>query len=235
MSFEHSARPLSRIPFHTAEGEALLKKVEAHWAEKRNFGSIPSQADLAPEPLNDALSYCFILERLSPTIARFRVAGQGLNDLLRLEARGMPLSAIFTPEGRAQLGPIINAVCEVPEIVEIPVTASRGIIGGPLRGRVLLLPLKDVEGKLTRIFGALIVDGTPGRRALRFDIDPLVPLRTQRLSPVIRTIAENAPAATAPQYVQRLRDVEPTMPVVPSVLPTLSARRSYLRLVVDNT
>jgi len=194
MSFEHSTRPLSRIPFHTAEGEALLKKVEAHWAAKRSFGSIPSQADLAPEPLNDALSYCFILERLSPTIARFRVAGQGLNDLLRLEARGMPLSAIFTPEGRAQLGPIINSVCEVPEIVEIPVTASRGIIGGPLRGR-----------------------------------------GTQRLSPVIRTIAENAPPAPAPQYVQRLRDVEPTMPAMPDTLPTRGARRTYLRLVVDNT
>lgn len=236
MSTELSSRLFSRMPFHTPDGEALLRKVEAHWTSKRPFGQIPSQADLAPEPLNTALSHCFVLERISATVARFRIAGKGLNELLRFEARGMPLSAIFSAEGRAQLGPMINAVCEQPEIAEIPLTASRGLIGGPLRGRLLLMPMKDARGEITRIFGALIVDGAPGRRALRFDIDPAVPLRNQRLAtPVIRTIAEDAPTPAPPQVLNHLREIAPATIPAAAHIPTPRAPRSYLRLVVDNT
>jgi hypothetical protein len=140
-----------------------------------------------------------------------------------MDARAMPLSAAFTAEGREAIGPLINAVCEGPKIVEVPLEAARGLARGPVRGRLLLMPLTDQDGDVSRIFGAIVLDGKPGRRALRFDVDPSLPLRCKRLTPLIRTVHEVKPHLTVARVLAGAHDCE------------APRQRPRLRLVVDNT
>jgi len=217
-----------RTPFHVPKGEAVLKHVERHWQSLRDGDDVPHRADLSPDELADSLAHCFTLERVAPSVARFRVAGRAVHEVLNMEPRGMPISALFTPLGRDMLAPLIYDVCEGPDIVEVPITAARGLGRHAMRGRLLLMPLKHDDHEVSRLFGALVVDHAAGRRQLRFDFDQSQNLRQHRVlpaqQPVVRTVfemlGEAQPDDWAPapqQQVQR------------------PARASGLRLVVDNT
>ncbi|MEL6640042.1 MAG: PAS domain-containing protein [Pseudomonadota bacterium] len=230
MSFEHTKLRYNRVPFHRIEGEKILQQVEAHWERLRSSDPVPGHTDVAGKVYDEMMAHCFVLERVAPTIARFRVAGANVTELMGMDARGMPLSVVFSAEGRDELAGIIQTVCDGPEVVEIPVTAAKGLRRAGLRGRVLLLPLRDRDGKVTRIFGAVVFDGSVGRNTVRLDIDRSVPLRCKRLTPTIRTISEmndTTPGVTP----------EPTVTTITQAMAPLPARsaRSYLQLVVDNT
>lgn len=228
MSHEHTKLRYNRIPFHTPEGEQILQRVERHWEKMRKMGPVPAQLSLSPEPLDNALSHCFVLERVGATIARFRVAGQALTHLMGMEARAMPLSALFSAEGREALGPLVNSCCEGPEIVEIPLIASRGLGRSSMRGRLLMLPLKDRDGDVTRLFGCIVSDTPPGRRVMRFDIDRQIPIRCKRLTPLMETLTELRDRFAFPADEDR----QPER--IPAVM-TKIAQTPHLRLVVDNT
>lgn len=230
MSQEHTKLRYNRIPFHVVAGEKILQQVEAHWEKMRATDTVPTQMSVSPDALDEALANCFVLERVAPTIARFRVAGKQLNDLMGIDVRGMPLSTLFSEAGRQSLAEVVQSVCEGPEIAEIPITATRGLRRSVLRGRVLLLPLKGRDGQVNRIFGAIVLDGAPSRHTVRFDFDRSIPLRGKRLTPMIRTISE---MKTAVADMNAAAD-RATMAKAMEPLPALSAR-PYLQLVVDNT
>lgn len=235
MSHQHTKLRYNRIPFHRVEGEQVLQKVEAHWEKLRSNETVPQQMHLSSENLEDVLSHCFVLERVAPTIARFRVAGKQMTELLGMDARGMPLSIMFSGDGRDVLGPLLQSVCEGPEIVEVPLTATRGLRRAVVRARLLMLPLKDRDSKVTRIFGALVMDGNAGRQPVRFDIDASVPLRCKRLTPMIRTISQMKAAVAEMEDAASVATISKAIPAeAPIPLPSRSAR-PYLRLVVDNT
>lgn len=227
----------NRVAFHTEAGEEILQRVERHWEKMRTPGEVPSRMSIQPQPLDHALSHCFVLERVAQTHARFRVAGQALTHVLGQDARNLPLGALFTVDGADVLGELVQAVCEGPEIVEMPLTASRGLVRGPLRGRLLMMPLTDRNGQVTRIFGALVLDGAPGRKPLCFDVDTALPLRRKAITPLARHIARlksqiadmsAAPVAERPRArVLPTRDVDVAVPAPVS--------HPHLRLVVDNT
>ncbi|UWQ97968.1 PAS domain-containing protein [Rhodobacteraceae bacterium S2214] len=222
-----------RTPFHDQAGEDVLTRVEAHWQDMRKGSALPNRVDMTPGPLSDSLAHCFTLERVTPSVARFRVAGRAIHQILNLEPRGMPISALFTPMGREMVAPIIYDVCEGPEISEIPLVAPRGLGRSPLRGRMLLLPLKHDGEAVNRIFGAIVIDGRAGRRPLRFEFDSEQSLRSEPVQPVIRTVHEIlkypdvAPVATPPLPSPQIWE--------PPALQPTSTPTPALRLVVDNT
>ena len=230
MSHEHTKLRYNRIPFHRVEGERILLQAEAHWEKLRSGDPIPAQGDVPDAHFDDMMAHCFVLERVAPTIARFRIAGKHVTELMGMDARGMPLSVLFSATGRDDLAQVMQPVCDGPEVAEIPVTATRGLRRTVMRGRILLLPLRDRNGKVSRIFGTMVFDGPLGRQNIRLDMDKSVPLRCKRLTPMIRTISEMKAAAvdldTAPS--------ETTIAKVMAPLPARSAR-PYLQLVVDNT
>lgn len=214
-----------RTAFHDTAGEDVLQQVEHHWRTMRKGASIPQRIDMTPDAMSGSLTHCFMAERVTPSVLRFRVAGQSLHNLLNMEPRGMPISALFTPTGRNMLAPVIFDTCEGPEISEIPLIAARGLGRSALRARLLLLPLRHEDEAVNRLFGALVVDGKPSRRALRFDFDPEQPVRSQSVQPVIRTIHEAKPTAVPP--ARPTADHAVTAP--------RRAKFPALRLVVDNS
>lgn len=146
-----------------------LRDVEAYWDGLRNGRPVPARADIDPRGMQSSLEFAFILERIAPGVARFRLAGMHLTDLMGMEVRGMPLTAMFVPESRAKISEALEAVCENPQITTITLKGERGIGRGSLDAQLLLCPLKSDLGDVNRILGCLQSKGDIGRQPRRFE------------------------------------------------------------------
>ena len=146
-----------------------LRDVEAYWNGLRNGRPVPARTDIDPRGMQSSLEFAFILERIAPGVARFRLAGMHLTDLMGMEVRGMPLTAMFVPESRAKISAAIEAVCDTPQITTLTLKGERGIGRGSLDAQLLLCPLKSDLGDVNRILGCLQSKGDIGRQPRRFE------------------------------------------------------------------
>jgi hypothetical protein len=147
-----------------------LSQLEAYWHAKRGERLMPNRADINPRGIEDTLEFAFISEEIASGMARFRLAGMHLTDLMGFDVRGMPMSSLFKPNARTEFREALQAVFEGPQIVKLDLT-SNGSFGVPaLEGRLILLPLCDEDGKVTRLLGALSTVGPIGRSPRTFEI-----------------------------------------------------------------
>lgn len=159
---------LAAIP--PASPARIIAGMRAYWDSLRQGRAIPNRSDVEPQGIRAALDYAFILERIAPGAARFRLAGRHLVDLMGMEVRGMPVCSLLNPDSRGRLSDVLETVFKGPQIAEI-VMSSRAAYGRPvLSGRLLLLPLKSDLGDITRALGCLVAEGGIGRGPRRFDI-----------------------------------------------------------------
>lgn len=147
-----------------------LGKVEAYWEGLRDGRAMPARAEVDPRGIADVLEFAFVLERVAPGVARIRLAGMHLDDLMAMSVRGMPITAMFLPEARRELQQVIENVLETPAVVRLTLGSDRGFTRPPLDGQMMLLPLRDAHGNVTRILGALETRGKIGRGPRRFMI-----------------------------------------------------------------
>ena len=147
-----------------------LQSLERYWQTLRHAQRVPSRNDIEPSQIDAALPHAFILQRVAPGIARMRVAGQQLHDLLKMDARGMPLSTFFLPEARDQISKLIEAAFTEPAIISVPLNSPGGLVRGQITGTMLMLPLRDDKGETSRILGAIVTEGEVGSRPRRFEI-----------------------------------------------------------------
>ena len=183
-----------------------LVDLEAYWRGLAPAGRVPRRGDLDPARMGDVIEDALIVERVAPGVARIRVAGQRIASLAAAEPRGMPLSVLFTPEARGRLATQLEVAFRMPSVVELPLTAARAAGRPALSGRLLLLPLCDDTGTVSRCLCALVADGRPGRGPRRFSFldearirhepldreprDPPRPLRPARGAP-LRLVVDN--------------------------------------------
>ena len=132
-----------------------------------------------PRGIAEALESTFLLERVAPGIARFRIAGMHLHDLMGLDVRGMPLSTLFDPAARKRLAEGVEAVFTTPAILELWLAAEAGLGRPNLEGRMLVLPLSDGQGQIGLALGCLAMVGGMGRAPRRF---AMMGLRREALS-----------------------------------------------------
>ncbi|MGH1329478.1 MAG: PAS domain-containing protein [Paracoccaceae bacterium] len=168
-----------------------VAQVEAYWEGLRNGRAVPARSEIDPRGMNDALEYAFILERIAAGVARFRLAGMHLSDLMGMEVRGMPLTAMFTPESRVKISAAMEEVFEGPEIIQVSLRGERGMGRGALDAQLLLCPLKSDLGDVNRVLGCLQSRGDIGRQPRRFEVLEI----TRR--PII--VDPNAPAVASPK------------------------------------
>lgn len=157
-------------PALPAAEQAILRVLETDWRQMCNGTVVPSHAQLDPHALNDALPHAFLLHRSAPGSVRVRVAGQRLHDLLRMDPRGMSFGSFFTDAARDTMMSLVDTAFDGPAIVGVPLTAARGLGRKPMQAELLLLPMRDSAGQVTRMMGALVAAGPLNTRALRFDI-----------------------------------------------------------------
>jgi len=169
IDYDSGSNVVSLIPRRNEMIFPALREVEAYWDGLRNGRPVPARSDIDPRGMQSALEFAFILERIAPGIARFRLAGMHLTDLMGMEVRGMPLTAMFVPESRAKISAVIESVCDTPQITTLTLKGERGIGRGSLDAQLLLCPLKSDLGDVNRILGCLQSKGNIGRQPRRFD------------------------------------------------------------------
>jgi hypothetical protein len=174
-----AAAPGHRLP----EAErAVLKLLEDDWRQICSGEIVPSHAQLDPHALHNALPHAFLLHRTAPGAVRIRVAGQRLHDLLRMDPRGMSFGSFFSAAARDTVMDIVDTAFDGPAIVGLPMTASRGLGRKPMQAELLLLPMMDAQGQVTRMMGALVAAGPLSNRPYRFDIASDAVLRHDTLN-----------------------------------------------------
>ncbi|WP_233489017.1 PAS domain-containing protein [Rhodovulum sp. 12E13] len=148
----------------------VLGDLESYWQGLRGDRLLPARSEVDPRRIEDALEYAFILERIAPGMARFRLAGMHLNDLMGMEVRGMPLTSFFVPEARKRVSAALEQVFDAPAIARMSLAGESGIGRPGLDARLLLLPLKSDFGDVSRALGCLSTVGPVGRAPRRFTI-----------------------------------------------------------------
>jgi len=215
---------------------AAIREMRAYWDALRDDQDLPRRDQINPRGMAGALHQVFMLERVAPGIARFRLAGMDINDLMGMEVRGMPISALFDPVARARLAEIVEKVAAARTIVELDLEADRGIGRPALRARLLLLPLKGSSGEADLILGCLATDGKIGRAPRRFVIaraleTAVLPSAVSPTRLPVNLPADATRTAFAPRPAMRLVTelAEPAAPRFERAKP--AASRPCLRLV----
>ena len=148
-----------------------LREVEAYWDLLRDGRLVPDRGEVDPRGFPGALAYSFLLERIAPGLARVRVTGRHLSDLMGIDMQGLPFTSLFLPEARPAVIEMLSAVFEEPAVARARLTSPGGIGRRRLEARLLLLPLRDEEGEVSRAIGCLVADGAIGRTPRRFSVE----------------------------------------------------------------
>jgi hypothetical protein len=130
-----------------------LVLVRAYWEALRQNGEIPFRSDVKPRGIENVLSSTFLIERVAPGMARFRIAGMDFSDLMGMDVRGLPLSAVFVPDARAALASKLEHVFHSPAIMEMTLQASGGLLKPNLTSRMLVMPVRDASGQAKLFVG----------------------------------------------------------------------------------
>ena len=178
-------------------------ELEKYWAALPRRRGVPMRNDVDPSDMAGMLEDSFILERVAPGVARIRVAGRNVTKLFGLEPRGLPLTAVFLPNARAGMADHLETAFKTPAIVELAVTSPRAIGQPKLDGKILLLPLRDMRGSVTRIMGLLVMSGRRGIGGRRFTLSEDT---APRIEPVVSLKSVPTPPNAPPRARRGLRD-----------------------------
>lgn len=173
--------------FDSGRSLSPIRQAEAYWTALLTGGEVPMRSQIDPRGLENVLEYTFVLERIAPGLARFRLAGSHLTKIAGMEVRGMPLTAFFEPDARNATTQHLDRVFSEPAIVELGLV-SKGKLGqARLQARMILLPLKSDLGDVSRALGVLVSDGMVGPTPRRFTIADtrIKPLREVQMAPQV--------------------------------------------------
>lgn len=149
---------------------AMIAEVRGYWQALRQGAELPPRAAIDPRGLRGALEGAFLIERIAPGMGRLRIAGMNFTDLMGMDARGMPLSALFDPMGRARLGTQLEQVFLRPAVLDLTLDCETGLGRPTLRGRMILLPLAGNGARAETALGCLALAGQIGRAPRRLTI-----------------------------------------------------------------
>jgi hypothetical protein len=154
----------------TSGNFAGLSSLRAYWEALRGDALAPERAQIDPRGIESALPIAFLAEEIAPGIARLRVAGGQLGRLMGMEVRGMPVSALIEPDSRDEFAGVLRRVFAEPAIAELSLRGAPGLTQPRLEGRMLLLPLRASDGKISRLLGGLALQGRPGTAPRRLSL-----------------------------------------------------------------
>ena len=167
---EDSGTVVSLYKFWPQMPDSPIRLIESYWASLREGNRLPARAQIDPRGLERILAHVFILERIGPGLARFRIAGSHLTRVAGVEVRGVPVSTLFRLPARPVLGAALDACFDMPAIVKAPLRADPIGRGAALPGDLILLPMTCHQGKTTRILGAIAMRGHLDALGYRLDL-----------------------------------------------------------------
>lgn len=150
--------------------DAELRKFVSYWSSMRRDGDVPLRTEIDPRGIESLLSNAFIAEKIAPGLARLRIAGTHLSDVMGMEVRGMPLSTLIDIDDRPQLADALVELFERPAQVRLELAAPGGIRRAALAATLVILPLRSDLGDISRALGCFVSTGAIGATPRRFRI-----------------------------------------------------------------
>ncbi|MFX0540245.1 PAS domain-containing protein [Roseovarius sp. S4756] len=204
-----------------ASDSAALAAFEAYWRKMRHGAIVPRRSDIDPRGIEPLLGNAFITERIAPGLARLRIAGGHLTDLMGMEVRGMPISAFLEPGSRDELAHHLVCLFDQPATLRLSLVSAARPGAPKLEGTLLMMPLRSDLGDISRALGCLVSTGTIGRGPRRFEIAQAT------VTPLDACANPDAKPRLIPFLPERAEDERPPE-AVPARRPS---ERPYLRLV----
>ena len=206
-----------------------IAQVDAYWEALRNGRLMPARAEVDPRGLAQSLEYALMLEVVGKGVARIRVAGAHMTDLLGMDVRGMPLTVFIEPNARAQISEAIENVINRPQVADIKLSNSGGIGRPQMTARLLLTPLSVRDGEKPRILACLQSKGAIGRVPRRSGVDEVL---SRRIVAAADTSLDRGLTHQASARPTMAQFSEPKAAFQPAKsAPQLRSERPYLRLV----
>lgn len=150
--------------------QGMIAELRAYWEALRDGEMLPRRDRVDPRGIANALEHSFLIERIAPGIARFRISGMIYNDLMGMDIRGMPMSCLFLGDARDRLQLDLERVFRAPSILTLDLLAERSLGRPHLRGRMQILPMLGNHDDSDLAIGVLELDGEIGRAPRRFSI-----------------------------------------------------------------
>ncbi|MEO1733807.1 MAG: PAS domain-containing protein [Pseudomonadota bacterium] len=156
--------------FRSGKGLSPLTQIEAYWRDLCSGGTVPMRSEVDPRALENALNHTFVLERIAPGVARFRLAGRVVSNLMGMEVRGMPFSSIFVAPAKSNVALHLEKVFSDTAIAKLSLCGQTEPAQPTLDLRMILLPLLSDFGEVNRALGAIVHDGTIGQTPRRLTV-----------------------------------------------------------------
>lgn len=180
----------------------MIAGVARYWASLPRTGAAPDRAALDAAALAPVLPFLFVAELVTPRVARLRVVGHRIEDLMGMDLRGMPLTALMTAPARDLVAQALDHVARGGRAT-LTLRGESGFGQPDLNVTMALMPLSDGQGNLTRVLGVLDLRGATGRKPRRLApglapltvLPPLpqVPRSDDRTVPHLRVIRGGRP------------------------------------------
>ena len=135
--------------------DPIFELLISYWHEQKLGATVPARRRIDPMAIDMALPWTLIIHRNSSHSARVRVAGQKLHEGFGRDPRGMNLDALFDQQSKPELDNYLDSLFRRPAMVQIPIRTTARILRPSQPATMLLLPLADAQGKITRAIGAV--------------------------------------------------------------------------------
>ena len=149
--------------------DPILDSLKQYWEKLRAGRLAPFRSEIDPRQFEHALENMFILEILADQSIRVRLAGMRLCELMGMEVRGMSPQSFMMPEDRLRFDRLILNVVDKPAVIECALETV-DYHGKSGTAYLLLMPLRNDFGEITRILGCISDAGDQFEAPVRFRI-----------------------------------------------------------------
>lgn len=203
--------------------DPVLVDLLGYWERLRAGRVAPLRSELDPREFAEALDHTFILELTQLGDVRFRLSGMFLNTLMGMDLRGMPARSMIALDSRDDFDRIVGDMLSEPKIVELRLSGPASH-AGQATARMLLLPMVNDEGELTRVLGCMTMQGARSDPPMRLSVHDVATTR------IVGAEESAVPEMRLPGLAER---AEPFSGAA-GTPERLAAEKPYLRLVRDN-
>lgn len=154
---------------HLRKEFPILHELAMYWTNL-NRGELPRRSDIDPRQLEPVLPYLFILDRTGPADAAIRLGSTHLETLIGAPAKGMRFSDLIDASSRDMIARGFEKLWIKHTPQSFDITSCFTDPRDTIAGKVILFPLQDVFGRVTKAIGALQVMGRIKYPPYTFDI-----------------------------------------------------------------
>jgi hypothetical protein len=124
-----------------------------YWDDLRAGRRAPERIEIDPARIAEILPETMMLEATKPGSYRFRIAGTRICEWLGMELRGLNFLALWSPADQRYVEHRLRELAQTGRTTSLMVNSTTSD-GRPVTSEIIILPLANAVGEITRYMGA---------------------------------------------------------------------------------